>query len=305
MSSSKNRSWMITIPVDSITKEDLLKKLSPYTYVGQMEKGEETGYIHWQIYIENKTQIKFQTLKNKFPKGHFKVRWGTKKQCYDYCTKSKTAFPDTRIEKGDIDLTETNAPKVTVEAAVDLMKRGMRADEVLLQYPSLWRSMNYLDRVQTVIDAGEYSTKKRNLKVNYIYGAPGTGKTTSIYEEHDFKEVFRVSNYKNPFDDYNAEPVLVLDEFYSSIPLDDILNVLDVWPFKMSARYNDRWAAYETVYIISNIALPQQYATHGFYSEDRLKSFYRRISDNYHMVGGERVLWNSWLDQQVPPEKRL
>lgn len=305
ITNSKNRSWMITVPVDSITKEDLLKKLAPYTYIGQMEKGEETGYLHWQIYIENKTQIKFQTLKNKFPKGHFKVRWGTKKQCYDYCTKSKTAIADTKIEKGDIDLKEDKAPQVTVEMAVDLMKRGSRYKDIMIEYPSLWRSMAYLKEVQGYLDENEYSTKKRDMKVYYIHGAPGTGKTHSVYEDHGFDQVYKVSNYINPYDQYNGQKVLLLDEFYDSIQFDSLLNVIDVWPFQMRARYGDKWAAYDVVYIVSNRPLKDQFITEFYYEPDRAKSFYRRITSNYEMVGRDRVLDNFWLDQQVPPESRL
>ena len=302
---SQNRSWVVTLNVEEHSKADVEKKLKSYTYIGQMEKGEKTGYLHWQIYIENKTPIRFSTLKKKFPTGHFEVRWGTKKQAYDYATKSKTAIPDTIIKNGDIDITDTNSPKVSVEAAVSLMERGMRVNEVLVKYPSLWRSMAYLERAQAIIDENNYSLKERDMRVEYIYGLPGTGKTSWIYKTHGFDQVYRVTNYKNPFDDYNGQPILVLDEFYDSMSLDLLLNVLDRWPFKMPARYNDKWAAYTVVYIISNRKLKDQYGYELYDEPERAKSFYRRISDNYEMVAGEKVLDNFWLDQQVAKADRL
>lgn len=302
---SRNRSWVVTLNVEHYSKAEVQEKLKAYTYIGQMEKGDETGYVHWQLYIENKTAIRFSTLKKKFPTGHFEVRWGTKKQAYDYATKSKTAIPDTVIKNGEIDITETDSPKVSVEAAVSLMERGMRVNEVLVKYPSLWRSMAYLERAQAIIDENNHSMSERDVRVEYIYGQPGTGKTRYIYETHGYDQVYRVTNYKNPFDGYQGQDVLVLDEFYDSIPLDQLLNVIDVYPFKMPARYNDHWAAYTKVYIISNRKLQDQYSTLFFYEDERAPSFYRRISDNYEMVAGEKVLDNFWLDKQVPPAKRI
>ena len=302
---SQNRSWMLTIPAESVSKEELEKKLASYTYIGQMEKGEKSDYLHWQIYIENKNPIKFSTLKKKFPKAHLEVRHSSKKACYDYVTKSKSAIPNSGVKNGDISIDETDSPKVSVEAAVSLMERGMRVNEVLVQYPSLWRSMAYLERAQAIIDENNYSLSERDIRVEYIYGLPGTGKTSWIYKTHGFDQVYRVTNYKNPFDDYNGQPVLVLDEFYDSMSLDLLLNVLDRWPFKMPARYNDKWAAYTKVYIISNRKLKDQYGYELYDEPQRAKSFYRRISDNYEMVAGEKVLDNFWLDQQVAKADRL
>lgn len=302
---SQNRSWMLTIPSESVSKEELEKKLASYTYIGQMEKGEKSDYLHWQIYIENKNPIKFSTLKRKFPKAHLEVRHSSKKACYDYVTKSKSSIPNSGVKNGDIDIEETDSPKVSVEAAVSLMERGMRVNEVLVQYPSLWRSMAYLERAQAIIDENNHSMNRRDVRVEYIYGLPGSGKTSYIYNTHGFDQVYRVTNYAHPFDGYNGQDVLVLDEFYNSISLDQLLNVLDVWPFKMAARYNDKWAAYTKVYIISNRKLKDQYPTEFFYEEERANSFYRRISDSYEMVAGEKVLDNYFLDQQVPPASRL
>lgn len=302
---SQNRSWMLTIPAESVSKEELEKKLASYTYIGQMEKGEKSDYLHWQIYIEHKTPIRFSTLKKKFPKAHLEVRHSSKKACYDYVTKSKSAIPNSGVKNGDIVIDETDSPKVSVEAAVSLMERGMRVNEVLIQYPSLWRSMAYLERAQAIIDENNHSMSKRDVRVEYIYGQPGTGKTRYIYETHGYDQVYRVTNYKHPFDGYQGQDVLVLDEFYDSIPLDQLLNVIDVYPFKMPARYNDHWAAYTKVYIISNRKLKDQYTTLFFYEDERAPSFYRRISDSYEMVAGEKVLDNFWLDQQVPPAKRI
>ena len=71
--------------------------------------------------------------------------------------------------------------------------------------------------------------------------------------------VYRVTNYKHPFDGYKGEPVILFDEFRSSLPLPDMLNYLDVYPLMLPSRYADRVACYTRVFIVSNIPLEEQY----------------------------------------------
>lgn len=40
-----------------------------------------------------------------------------------------------------------------------------------------------------------------------------------------------------------------------------MLNYLDIYPLMLPARYGDKVACYETVYIVSNWSLEQQYET--------------------------------------------
>ena len=58
-----SRSYVLTIPADvdsdGYSQDEVQERLKNYTYVGQLEAGEEvneiTGkhYLHWQVYIEN------------------------------------------------------------------------------------------------------------------------------------------------------------------------------------------------------------------------------------------------------------
>lgn len=302
---SRNRSWMLTIPAEGLPKRELKKLLGNYTYIGQLERGEKTDYLHWQLYIENEGQIRFTTLKRKFPKAHIEPRRKSKKSCYDYVTKSKTAVENSRIENGEIKVEDDKVEKLELEMGADLMKRGMRFDELMLQHPNLGRYMKYYEELQRIIDKQENSTKFRDITVQYIYGAPGTGKTKWIYDNHKFDEVYRVTNYKNPFDTYNGEDVLVFDEFASQIPFSEMLTYLDVYPLELPARYYNRWAAYTKVYIISNAPLHVQYRNVADSNLARINAFYRRIANNCEVEGSNLVRKNDWLDCQIEPMKRL
>lgn len=82
--------------------------------------------------------------------------------------------------------------------------------------------------------AAQYGKENRDLTVYYLYGASGAGKTRSIYQAHPAGDICRITDYggKNGvrFDAYHGQPVLVLEEFYSQIPIETMLNLLVIYP---------------------------------------------------------------------------
>ena len=51
----------------------------------------------------------------------------------------------------------------------------------------------------------------------------------------------------------------MFEEFRSSLPIGDMLNYLDIYPVMLPARYSNKVATYNRVYIVSNWSLEQQY----------------------------------------------
>ncbi len=56
-----------------------------------------------------------------------------------------------------------------------------------------------------------------DLKVIYISGATGTGKTRGILDKHGDGNVYRVNDYEHPFDGYSCQNILAFDEFRSQL----------------------------------------------------------------------------------------
>ena len=57
-----------------------------------------------------------------------------------------------------------------------------------------------------------------------------------------------------------------------------MLNYLDIYPLMLPARFNDKVACYDTVYITSNISLGEQYSEVQHYKPETWKAFIRRIN---------------------------
>ena len=129
-----------------------------------------------------------------------------------------------------------------------------------------------------------------------VTGDTGAGKTRSIYESHDPREICRVTNYRKgvSFDAYNGQDVLVFEEFHSQIPIGDMLNYLDIYPLSLPARYTDRMACYTKVYITSNLPLTAQYRDEQYHRREIWAAFLRRIHKvmEFHKDGTAIERWD-------------
>ena len=70
----------------------------------------------------------------------------------------------------------------------------------------------------------------------------------------------------------------VIEEFAGQIPIEVLLNLLDIYPLMLPARYNDRVACYDIVYITSNLPLDKQYIMVQQERPETWKALNRRIS---------------------------
>lgn len=110
-----------------------------------------------------------------------------------------------------------------------------------------------------------------------------------MLNEYGNENVYRVNNYQHPFDNYNGEPILFLDEFHGNIPLTDILQILDKPPCRLAARYNDKYACYDKVFIASNIDLSKQYQNIQCTDVDSWNAFIARFTTVTEFVKDENI----------------
>jgi hypothetical protein len=146
------------------------------------------------------------------------------------------------------------------------------------------RGMRDVDYARQTIRAEECRDKWRDLEVIYIWGNTGLGKTRSVMDKYKYSNVFRVVNYKNPFDGYMGEIVMLFDEFNSGIRIQDMNNYLDGYPLLLKARYNDKQAWFLYVYIISNLDLAKQYQKEQEHQPEVWNAFIRRVHKVIHFM---------------------
>lgn len=283
----QSRSWILTLPADIYDQQHVVSDMGKYHYIGQLERS-SSGYDHWQIYVENKTPIRFDTLRKKFPKGHFEVRRGSRQQAYDYCTKSETST-GLRISNGDINLNDEAGRRTDVESVRDdILIKGYSYDRLLIENKSAARMARYASELVAARDRQLLKSTERDVTVRYLWGPSGVGKTRMLFNKYR-NEMYRVSDYDHPFDNYRGEKILVLDEFYSQISHSLILNVLDRYPLTLPARYANKWAAYTEVWMVSNVPIDNQYMTVRQTNYEGWKAFRRRVTNVGYMDCGGTI----------------
>ena len=300
---TRARTWSVTQSADKMDRDQLLDALDAYNYAGQLEIG-KGGYHHFQVMVQSHNQIRFDALKKKLPNAHIEPLKGSTQQLYDYVTKHDTAVAGSQFSKGELTLSNKGALKRDFEDFRDEIKAGASLSSLIVSDALRMPEINALREYEAALRAETNRYRIRDVEVFYLYGESGTGKTRGILESYDPKDVYRVSDYRNPFDDYNGEDVLILDEFYDSLPFPLLLNVLDRYPLRMPARYTDKWAGYSIVWIISNRRLPNQYLEKQAEDMTEYLPFLRRINHAYEQTRDSFECRDAYLDHYFAPELR-
>lgn len=257
---------------------------------------EQTPHIHMFVYYQNPKS--WDTMKKLIPKADWECCRGTCRQNRDYCfklgkwietEKGTTTVDGTQTEYGELP-EERPCPKPELALLYELIKDGKSNVEILEEYPEYMLDITHIDRCRLILRQEEFKNSWRNLEVTYIYGVTGAGKSRYVMEKYGYSNVFRVTDYTHPFDTYNGEDILMLEEYNSSFKLQDALNYLDSYPLKLPARYSDKVACYTKVYITTNIALEKQYPVIKEESPELWNAFIRRINKVMYFKSKDEII---------------
>ena len=307
---TQSRKWSLVINnpqecgLDHSAIVEILRKFSP-AYFCMADEIATTGTYHTHIFLYSPSPIRFSTVKNRFPTAHIDKTYGSAKENRDYIRKegkwaetdkAETKVPDTFLEWGDMPAEkEEKAPQMY--KLIQEVREGISTANIIEGSPNLAFRVRDIDTLRQTLLSDRYASENRKIEVWYIFGASGTGKTRGIYDRHDAKDICRITNYRNgrgiSFDGYTGQDVLVFEEFHSQIPIEDMLNYLDIYPLSLPARYSDRVACYTRVYITSNLPLEKQYRNVQWNSLETWRAFIRRIHKvlEYRADGSVRELF--------------
>jgi len=270
------RAWQLTInnPLKSGMTHDKIREIinaiPSKIYWCMCDEIGEQGTPHTHVYLKTRNPLKFTTLKNKFPTAHLVNAKGTAQENRDYIRKDgkhkdtekkDTNRPETFEEWGELPKNQ-QGERTDIENLYHLVKEGYSNAEILEQCTdTAVKFYDKLNRMRYDYYSDKYKSIRRlNLRVNYITGETGLGKSRDILDEFGDENVYRVTEYQHPFDGYQMEPVIVFEEFRSSLRLQDMLNYLDIYPVQLPARYAPKVGCYVTVFVVSNWTFEQQYA---------------------------------------------
>lgn len=287
-----SRKWLLTInnPIEKgYTHENLIDIMGQFkglTYFCLSDEiGKKTETYHTHLFMYCPQGVRFQTIQNRLPNCHIDYCKGTAQQNKDYVFKegkySGTDKEDTRVdgtqfEWGEMPV-ERQGRRNDIVDLYDMIANGMSDFQILDTSPDYMLNLNQIRQTRQVIKSEKFKNTFRQLTTTYIWGSTGGGKTRYVMEKYGYENVYRVTNYKHPFDDYRGQDVVLFDEFRSSLPLADMLKYLDGYPVLLPCRFADTQACFTKVYFTTNIPLDKQYVNIQRDEIESYKAFLRRI----------------------------
>lgn len=312
------RKYQLTInnPADKGMTHDQIKMLllgfKPLVYfcmADEVGAGEQTPHTH--IYAAFSSAVRFSTIKNAFPSAHIEKCVGTSEENRAYIRKegkwalsekAETTVDGTFEEWGEMPH-ERQGQRRDLADLYEQIKNGASDFDILESNPNYIRYIGLMDKARQAVAKESVKSRFRQLTVTYIYGETGVGKTRYVMEKHGYDSVYRVTDYKHPFDNYGGQPVICFDEYADSFRIRDFLTYLDGYPLELPCRYANRWATYDTVYILSNTPLDGQYRDEQFNNPTAWRAFLRRITNVVQFLpNNDRVYYQVDTDFQIVPK---
>ena len=292
----QGRKYLITInnPIDHGFSHDAIKEVlfkSNPAYFCMADEIGDNGTPHTHAFAYFTSPVRFNTLRTRFNGcAHIDPAYGTCEQNRDYVAKSgihaegdkaHTSVPGTFEEWGTMPVSNVGRNDKMAVLLEDI-KAGKSNTEIIEATPGFGFRAKDIDALRQSILADKYSAEFRTVQVIYIHGPAGTGKVRMIYKAHEAKDICCITTYREGrtdiFDSYRGQPVLVLDEFRSQIPISALLRYIDILPVMLPARYSDKVACYDTVYIVSTLPLGMQYMNEQRKEPDSWAELVRRIN---------------------------
>ena len=292
LTEKKSRKYQLTFnnPVEhGFTHEVIKATLASFPgmqYWCMCDEIGEQGTPHTHLYLYSPNAILFSTLQQRFMGAHIEAAKGSHRENRDYIRKEgrwlddakhETNLPETFEESGTLPIERDKRESVSSEI-LSLIQSGSSNAEILVQYPSAMNRLQYVEAARQTLLEERYCNQWRDLEVTYLWGPTGVGKTRGIMEKYGYSNVYRVTNYDHPFDDYKGQDVILFEEFRSSLPIQDMLKYLDGYPLMLPCRYSNKAACFTKVYLVSNIPLSAQYPNVQVSEPETYRAFCRRIN---------------------------
>lgn len=214
--SAQARYWILTIPQHEFTPY-----LPPGVQFirGQLERGGDTGYLHWQIIVAFQAKKRLAGVKSIFG-NQCHAEPTRSSAANDYVWKEETRVAGTQFELGHRSIRRCDS--TDWEQMLVLAKRGELAsipgDIQLRYYGNLKR-----------IAADNMQPIAVERKVEVYWGPTGVGKSRKVWELAGL-DAFPKDPRSKFWDGYRNQPNVVIDEFRGDIDISHVLRWFDRYP---------------------------------------------------------------------------
>lgn len=207
---------------------------------------EETKHIQGVVFFNQ--QKTFNTLRDYLKNNHIE-KVISLKDAINYCKKGGDF-----IEIGDIPKTKQQT-SITADFIADI-KAGVNNNDLAYNYPSLYlQNLNKISSIRQEERFNYYRVNYRNVKVFFVSGYSGIGKSFLPSLLLGEENIYRISeNDANKWDKYEGQEIVIFEEFSGRFfHINELLQLLDIYPCQLKARYFNKVACYSIVIINTNL----------------------------------------------------
>jgi len=231
--------WLLTIPHANFTPF-----LPPdVAYVrGQLERGADTGFLHWQLLVVYSRKCRLAAVKKTFGNGiHAELSRSNAADAYVW--KDDTRVDGTQFELGQRAI-RRNAPTdwLQVRNSAVLGRLDSIPDDIYV------RCYNQLRR----IESDHLQAVGHERRVRVYWGATGTGKSRRAWDEASFG-AFPKDPRSKFWDGYRGQEHVVIDEFRGGIDIAHLLRWLDRYPVIVEVKGASTVLSATNIWITSNL----------------------------------------------------
>jgi len=241
---SQGRYWLLTIP-----HHDFVPYQPPIVqYIrGQLELGNNTGYLHWQLLVAFKTKQRLAAVKKCFG-ASCHAELSRSDAATEYVWKDDTRVDGTQFELGALAFKRNCATDWA--AVLDNAKRGrlddIPPDIIIRNYGNLRRiAMDNLTPVAV------------QREVTVYWGPTGVGKSRRAWEEATL-DAYPKDPRTKFWDGYRGQEHVVVDEFRGGIDIAHLLRWCDRYPVNVEIKGAATTLKATHIWITSNLP-PQQW----------------------------------------------
>lgn len=241
-----SRSWCFTINNYTLD-EELAMESVPCRYIIFGKEIGENNTPHLQGYMEFPGPVRMSGVKKipGFSRAHIEPRRGTRDQAREYCKKDGEWLEFGNWEAGG------QGARTDLKELMRVTREKLPTLEVMDEYPVLYaRFQRFIEKYKALTEK-EQTKKFRTVDVELIIGETGVGKSRRAREIDP--DAFTVNPEDSfPFDGYDGESTIIIDDFEGQLKYKHLLKILDGHQLRINVKGSHRYAQWNKVIITTN-----------------------------------------------------
>ena len=276
--SESGRSWVFTLNNWTDEEEKTICEMD-YRYLCYGYEGLDTETPHLQGYIEFEDTQRLSALRKlvrarpnaigpakKSGPVYWATRKGSREEARNYTQKEGSWQEFGNWESGG------QGARTDIYGLVKKINDGVDLIDLMEDCPELVsRNLRFVEKYKALAEKRS-SASFRKVHVQCLIGDAGCGKTRKAHEENP--GIFTVNaDEAFPFDGYEGEETILLDDFYGNMKYHVLLRVLDGHQFRVNVKGSSRYAKWNKIVITSN-KRPDEW-----YQQGMTEALSRRLSE--------------------------